>query len=146
MKKSIIRLIVTGILTSISTGLWACTFEKGTYELVDNSTFRLQFLPPDPDSAVQLATAKISDRGTVFLQGYVTASQGFSTIYLVPDNPSLTTANISILPLGSDLRRSETDDAHVMIEDLPSQLYYLDPELWAKHRLVGAVWKRIACR
>lgn len=146
MKKTFLRLIVTGIVSTISTGLWACTFEKGTYELVDNSAFRLQFLPPDSDSAVQLATAKISDRGTVFLQGYVTASQGFSTVYLVPDNPSLATANISILALGGDLRRSETDDELVMIEDLPSQLYYLDPDVWAKHRLIGAVWKRISCR
>ena len=146
MKQIILHLIITLFLATLSTNLWACTFDKGVYELVEDSTFRLEFLPPDSGSAVQLATAKITNNGQVFLHGYVTASQGLSTIYFVPDNPSLADANLSILPLGKDLRGSGTDHEIVVLEDLPVRLYYSDRELWEKHQLVFAIWQRIACR
>ena len=125
---------------------WACPFEKGTYQLIEDSAFLASFLPPSSESGVQVARVQITHRGDSMLKGYVTASQGFSRLYLVPDNASLKEANIPILPLDKDLGEADEDAYYVVMADLPSQMYYANRDLWQKHPLVGAVWRRIACK
>ena len=123
----------------------ACAYNKGTYELVEDKTFIFTMLPPREDSAVELARAKITHGGEPVLQGYVTASQGFSTVYFVPDAPSFEESNVALSFLNGDLRASSEEVDYMMIQGLPSLLYYNEQELWTKHSLNGEIWRRASC-
>ena len=146
LKVTLAFFVATAVTTISYTAANACPFNKGSYRLVEDKSYTLTMLPPDANSAVELARAEISQSGTVFLKGYITASQGFSTVYFVPKIADMKDeSDISLLFLNGKLRASSEDTVYVVTQKLSSTLYYWAREIWAKHPIAGEVWQRATC-
>ena len=145
-KKPFSTLTVAGIalLSSLATAS-ACPFNKGTYTLIADESFSLMMLPPDENSAVELSRIKLMHSDDTVFQGYLTASQGYSTVYLVTDFKDLADSNIAVSFLDRHLKMSSTDTEYVVTQGLPATLYYLARDLWSKHPLNGEIWQRASC-
>lgn len=123
----------------------ACPFNTGSFTLVADGSFSLVMLPANANSAVELARVRLMHSGQTVLQGYLTASQGYSTVYFVTDFKDLADANIAISFLDQHLKMSSTDTKYVVTQGLPATLYYQAQGLWGKHQLNGEIWQRSSC-
>ncbi len=122
-----------------------CAFDKGSFKLVEDESFTFTMLPPPPQSAAKIAQAEIKQGGKSVLKGYLTASQGFSRIYFVPDNPALEDSNLALTFLDKGLRNSTEKSEYMLIQGLPADMYYKTRKLWTDHPINGEIWVRASC-
>ena len=122
-----------------------CAFDKGSFKLVEDESFTFTMLPPPPQSAAKLAQVEIKQRGKTVLKGYLTASQGFSRIYFVPDNPALEDSDLALTFLDKGLRNSTEKSEYMVIQNLPADMYYKTRKLWSDHPVNGEIWVRASC-
>ncbi|MDA7948162.1 MAG: hypothetical protein MPJ78_11885 [Hyphomicrobiaceae bacterium] len=122
-----------------------CAFDKGTFRLVEDDSFTFTMLPPPPGSAAKLAQAEITRGDKAILKGFLTASQGFSRIYFVPDDPALEDSNLALTFLDKGLRNSTDKADYMVIQNLPADMYYKTRELWTEHPINGEIWVRASC-
>ncbi len=122
-----------------------CAFDKGSFRLVEDKSFTFSMLPPPPQSAAKIALAEIKQGGKTVLKGYLTASQGFSRIYFVPDNPALKKSNLALTFLDKGLLNSTDKSEYMLIQNLPADMYYKTRKLWTDHPINGEIWIRARC-
>ena len=120
----------------------ACSSNEGTYRLVEDPSLALRLLPPPPESAVEFASVKIEKDGTTILEGTLTSSQGYPTVYFLAKHPKLSEADISVDFFDSNLKVASQNAEYLVSPSLPSALYYRARELWSRINLQGKVWRR----
>ncbi len=123
----------------------SCPFPNATFANQRDTSFSLAFTPPPADNGVAISSFVLRQADTEFLRGFLTVSQGFGSLWLIPDGDAYSDSQIQVSFLDANLVDSSDEASYAVVQALPSTLYYMDRELWSRHPLAGSVWKLSGC-